>query len=92
MITAHASKRRVQSVSRFRHIDQLIPLVGVLALFVIWWLISVSGWVNPVLLPIPWTTIAALFQAMFTDNMAIDFGATVLRTFSAFLLAEKNSS
>ncbi|MBD2056025.1 ABC transporter permease [Oculatella sp. FACHB-28] len=87
MITAHASKRRVQSVSRFRHIDQLLPLVGVLALFIIWWLISVSGWVNPVLLPTPWTTIATLFQAMFTGNMAIDFGATVLRTFSAFLLA-----
>jgi hypothetical protein len=31
--------------------------------------------------------IAALFQAMFAGSMAIDFGAAVLRTFSAFLMA-----
>jgi ABC-type nitrate/sulfonate/bicarbonate transport system permease component len=56
-------------------------------LFGLWWLISISGVVNPVLLPTPWKTIATLFQALFTGTMVIDFGATVLRTFSAFLMA-----
>ena len=87
MTTTYASKRRNQPIFRFNHIDKFLPLLGVLALFLIWWLIAISGWVNPVLLPTPMTTIATLFQAMFTGTMAIDFGATVLRTFSAFLLA-----
>lgn len=85
--STYTPKPRVQNMALSRHIDRLLPLVGVLALFGIWWLISISGLVNPVLLPTPWKTIAALFQAMFGGTMAIDFGATVLRTFGAFLLA-----
>jgi ABC-type nitrate/sulfonate/bicarbonate transport system permease component len=87
MTTAFASKSRVQISVASRLIEPLLPLVGVLALFIIWWLIAISGLVNPVLLPTPWTTIATLFQAMFAGDMPIDFGTTVLRTFNAFLLA-----
>lgn len=64
------ASRRLQVLSLARRLDQLLPLLGVLALFIIWWLISVSGWVNPVLLPTPVTTIATLFQAMFSGTMA----------------------
>lgn len=78
---------RIKSITRARHIDRLLPLVGVLALFIFWWLISISGLVNPVLLPTPWKTVAALLQAMFIGTMALDFGATILRTFGAFLMA-----
>jgi ABC-type nitrate/sulfonate/bicarbonate transport system permease component len=86
MTTTYAA-RRVQRVSLSRRLDKFLPLVGVLVLFSLWWIIAISGWVNPVLLPTPITTIATLFKAMFTGNMAIDFGATVMRTFGAFLLA-----
>ena len=83
----YSSTYRVRSIPLSHRLNQLLPLVGVLVLFSLWWLISISGLVNPVLLPTPWKTIAALFQAMFAGTMAIDFGATVLRTFSAFLMA-----
>jgi ABC-type nitrate/sulfonate/bicarbonate transport system permease component len=82
-----SSRYRARTIPLSQRFERLLPLVGVLVLFSLWWLISISGLVNPVLLPTPWKTIAALFQAMFTGTMAIDFGATVLRTFSAFLMA-----
>lgn len=87
MTTTYVSNRRTQRILLSRQLNRFLPLVGVLVLFSVWWLIAVSGWVNPVLLPTPWTTIATLFKAMFAGNMAIDFGSTVLRTFGAFLLA-----
>jgi NitT/TauT family transport system permease protein len=75
------------TVSIAAWLDRLLPLFGVLLLFVAWWLISVSGWVNPVLLPTPVATIEHLFSALFIGNMMVDFNATVLRTFQSFLLA-----
>ena len=71
----YSSTYRVRSIPLSHRLNQLLPLVGVLVLFSLWWLISISGLVNPVLLPTPWKTIAALFQAMFAGTMAIDFGA-----------------
>ena len=70
-----------------QNLDRLLPLVGVGVMFGLWWLIAVSGWVNPVLLPTPWATLGALVTAMTTGDMFIDFFASVVRTFSAFLLA-----
>lgn len=87
MTTAYATQSQTQSIALARYLNKLLPCVGVIVLFGLWWLISVSGWVNPVLLPTPWKTIGTLFQAMLTGTMAIDFGATVLRTFGAFLMA-----
>lgn len=78
---------RASSFSLGGFVDRFLPLVGVLALFGIWWLIAISGLVNPVLLPTPFATLSALIQGMFTGVMVPDFLATVLRTFSAFLLA-----
>ncbi|MBD2459803.1 ABC transporter permease [Oscillatoria sp. FACHB-1407] len=68
-------------------VDKLLPLLGVLLLFVVWWFISISGWVNPVLLPTPIATLARLFSEIFGGTMMTDFAATVLRTFQAFLMA-----
>ncbi|HEY9645251.1 MAG TPA: ABC transporter permease [Chroococcidiopsis sp.] len=70
-----------------RWLDRLLPLVGVLVLFGVWWLIAISGFVNPVLLPTPLATLATLFTGMVTGAMLPDFFATVLRTFQAFLMA-----
>ena len=68
-------------------IDRLLPLLGVVLLFVIWWLVAVSGWVNPVLLPTPIATLAELLRSILSGTMLVDFTATVMRTFEAFLLA-----
>lgn len=87
MITQTRVSDPPRSVSMEVWLDRLLPLIGVLLLFVIWWLIAVSGWVNPVLLPTPWATLGQLFSAIFTGNMMVDFNATVLRTFQSFLLA-----
>lgn len=76
-----------RSLSLSTLVDKLLPLLGVVLLFVVWWLISVSGWVNPVLLPTPIATLGELFTETFSGTMMADFMATVIRTFQAFLLA-----
>ncbi|HEY9639508.1 MAG TPA: ABC transporter permease [Coleofasciculaceae cyanobacterium] len=85
--SVHSSQSRVQRFSLSRLADRLLPLVGVLVLFGVWWLIAVSGLINPVLLPTPIATLGTLITSMFTGTMLPDFFATVLRTFSAFLMA-----
>jgi ABC-type nitrate/sulfonate/bicarbonate transport system permease component len=84
--TLSGSNQR-QAKSLWRSIDPVLPLVGVVALFGVWWLIAVSGIVNPVLLPTPIATLGSLVSAVFTGTMLVDFFATVLRTFEAFVLA-----
>lgn len=81
------STRKSQTFSLARFADQLLPLVGVLVLFGSWWLISISGIVNPVLLPTPIATLSTLVSSLLTGTMLPDFATTVLRTFSAFLMA-----
>ncbi len=78
---------RSSSQALAQWIDRLLPLIGVLVLFGVWWLIAVSGLVNSVLLPTPLSTLGTLITGMFTGAMLPDFFATVLRTFSAFLMA-----
>jgi ABC-type nitrate/sulfonate/bicarbonate transport system permease component len=84
-----ASLRLSNRTQRFptHVVDRFLPLIGVLVLFGVWWLIAVSGWVNPVLLPTPIATLSTLITGMFTGAMLPDFVATLLRTFSAFLMA-----
>lgn len=81
------SRRQMPSFALSKTMDQLLPLVGVLVLFGCWWLIAVSGLVNPVLLPTPLATLVSLVKATFAGTMLIDFMATVVRTFEAFLMA-----
>jgi NitT/TauT family transport system permease protein len=78
---------RVQNFALAEILNRCLPLVGVLALFGIWWLISISGLVNPVLLPTPLATLGTLINGIFTGAMLPDFLATVFRTFAAFLMA-----
>jgi ABC-type nitrate/sulfonate/bicarbonate transport system permease component len=82
-----SSKRSIQSWFSVQSLDRFLPLVGVLVLFGVWWLIAVSGLVNPVLLPTPLATLGTLIKGMFTGAMLPDFFATVIRTFGAFLMA-----
>lgn len=82
-----SSDGRIQRFSLARLTDRLLPFVGVVVLFGVWWLIAISGFVNPVLLPTPIATLSTLFINMLTGTMLPDFMATVLRTFGAFLMA-----
>jgi ABC-type nitrate/sulfonate/bicarbonate transport system permease component len=73
---------------KFKNIgNKLLPLIGVLLMFVLWWLVAKSGWINPVLLPTPIDTLSELFKATFSGTLMQDFIATVMRTFQAFLIA-----
>jgi NitT/TauT family transport system permease protein len=85
--SVRSSNRRVRHFSFVHLIDRLLPLIGVLVLFGVWWLIAISGFVNPVLLPTPSATLGTLISGILTGTMLPDFAATVLRTFSAFLMA-----
>jgi ABC-type nitrate/sulfonate/bicarbonate transport system permease component len=85
--SVRSSHGRVQQGSLLRFGDRFLPFVGVLVLFGVWWLIAISGFVNPVLLPTPIATLGTLFTGMLTGTMLPDFMATVLRTFGAFLMA-----
>jgi ABC-type nitrate/sulfonate/bicarbonate transport system permease component len=87
MTTLQPSSSRPAIASLQTMVDRLLPLVGVLLLFVLWWLVAISGWVNPVLLPTPIATLGQLVSAIFAGTMLVDFTATVVRTFEAFLLA-----
>jgi ABC-type nitrate/sulfonate/bicarbonate transport system permease component len=82
-----STPKRKKRLSAGEMIDRLLPLVGVLILFGLWWLISVSGLVNPVLLPTPWATLGTLATSIFGGTMLVDFWATVARTFQAFAVA-----
>lgn len=86
-MTATLSKPQRRAAGRPLNLDRLLPLVGVGVMFGVWWLIAISGWVNPVLLPTPWATLGTLATAMTTGDMFTDFFASVVRTFSAFGLA-----
>jgi NitT/TauT family transport system permease protein len=79
--------RRSRSRSTGAGGDRWLPLIGLLVLFGLWWLIAISGLVNPVLLPTPLTTLVALVKGVVAGTMVIDFGTTVLRSFAAFSLA-----
>jgi NitT/TauT family transport system permease protein len=83
MTSSSLRPAKVQNIS----FDRFLPLFGVLALFGIWWLIALSGLINPVLLPTPWATLRTLLTGLFTGAMLPDFLATVLRTFEAFIMA-----
>lgn len=72
---------------RVANLEVFLPLIGVVFLFAIWWLIAISGWVNPVLLPTPLETLSSLVSTTLGGTMIQDFGATVVRTFQAFLIA-----
>lgn len=85
--TPRLAIRRSRSRSGATRGDRWLPLIGLLVLFGLWWLIAISGLVNPVLLPTPLTTLGALVKGVIAGTMVMDFGTTVLRTFAAFSLA-----
>jgi sulfonate transport system permease protein len=67
--------------------SRFLPVVGPLALFIVWDLVVRAGFIKPILLPLPGDTIATLFTGLAGGPLLTDFLVTVQRTLEAFLIA-----
>lgn len=66
---------------------RLLPLIGPLALLIIWDLVVRMGMIKPILLPPPLATIDALINGLAGGPLMADFLITVWRTLEAFTIA-----
>ena len=64
-----------------------LPLVGPAVLLGVWALLVATKAVSPILLPGPGVTLQHLWTVTVGGSMAVDFGATLLRTGQAFAIA-----
>lgn len=67
--------------------DRLRPAMGAVLLVLVWAAIHASGAVDPVLLPSPAETARAFYEGMGDGTLGADFGKTVVRTLSSFVIA-----
>lgn len=67
--------------------DALLPLIGVAGLIAFWYAGVFSRVVDPVLLPTPHATFAAMWKGMAGGRLGFDFLQTVLRTTYAIAIA-----
>jgi len=67
--------------------QRFLPLTGPIVLLLLWQSAVSAHWVNPVLLPSPGATTAALWHSLIDGSMWPDLRSTLLRTFEAFALA-----
>jgi sulfonate transport system permease protein len=65
----------------------LLPVLGPLALFVVWDLAVRFGFVKAILLPTPLDTLGALATGLAGGPLLLDFAVTVKRTLEAFAIA-----
>jgi sulfonate transport system permease protein len=70
-----------------RRFEGLLPLVGVAALLLVWFVVTWREWVDPVLLPSPMETFRALWVGMDGGALGHDFVKTVYRTAASTLIA-----
>ncbi len=66
---------------------RLLPVLGPVALVVVWEAVVRMHWVSPVLLPSPFAALGALVSGMAGGDLLWDFLYTVLRTLEAFVIA-----
>ena len=64
-----------------------LPAAGPLVLLLVWDLVVRAGWIKAILLPTPWSTLAALASGLAGGALLGDFAVTVWRTLEAFTLA-----
>src|SRR5438093_1636570 len=67
--------------------SRFLPVLGPLALFLLWDIVVRLQWVSPVLLPSPMAALTALVTGMAGGPLLKDFLYTVLRTLEAFAIA-----
>jgi sulfonate transport system permease protein len=77
---------RAPAATRFDW-GRLLPVLGPVALFVVWDIVVRQRWVSPVLLPSPSATLGALVTGMGGGELLGDFLYTVARTLEAFVIA-----
>lgn len=68
-------------------LGRLLPIVGPIALFVIWDLVVRADWIKAILLPPPEATLMAMFKGLAGGPLLLDFTVTVIRTLEAFAIA-----
>lgn len=84
-----------QRTSRYRVMGEgsslWMSVASTAALFALWWVATHGGWIKPLFLPKPETIWFAFKQAVAGDldnhTLAVHFGWSMYRVFSAFLLA-----
>jgi sulfonate transport system permease protein len=64
-----------------------LPLVGPVALLLIWDLVVRGGWIKPILLPAPIDTLVTLVNGMTSSALLPHFWVTLKRTLLAFMIA-----
>ena len=67
--------------------SRALPVLGPLALFVVWDLVVRAGLIKAILLPPPLATLETLVAGLFGGSLLADFLVTVGRTLQAFLIA-----
>jgi NitT/TauT family transport system permease protein len=65
----------------------VLPVLGPLALFIVWDLVVRLGFIKAILLPTPLDTLAALVTGLAGGPLLMDFAVTVKRTLEAFAIA-----
>jgi NitT/TauT family transport system permease protein len=68
-------------------LQAFLPIVGPIALLLLWELAIAAKWVKPVLLPPPGDTLGYLWQSIISGAIYNDFFATLKRTMYSFFLA-----
>ncbi|KPL50833.1 ABC transporter permease [Prosthecomicrobium hirschii] len=66
---------------------RLLPIIGPILFFAVWYLAVAYGLVNKVLFPSPFETVAHLFTSFGKGGMQVDVASTFLRTGTAFVIA-----
>ena len=67
--------------------QKLLPLIGPIALFLLWSLILEAKWAKPILLPPPGATMVYMTDSFISGAIFGDLFATIKRTFYAFAIA-----
>jgi len=67
--------------------SRALPVIGPLALFLVWDLVVRAGLIKPILLPPPLATLETLVVGLAGGSLLADFLVTVGRTLQAFLIA-----
>jgi NitT/TauT family transport system permease protein len=64
-----------------------LPMIGVFGLFALWSLVAWRQWVDPVLLPSPWTAFDSFWKGMRGGALGFDFVKTIYRTAASTVIA-----
>ncbi|MBS0320894.1 MAG: ABC transporter permease [Proteobacteria bacterium] len=82
-----AAPKETAAPPRKPHWQRLLPIVGPVALFIVWDLVVRAGFIKPILLPTPLATLQTLVTGLFGGSLMNDFLVTVWRTVEAFVIA-----